>query len=144
MGLCASAALRREEAEVAEVAGQEDALVEQEDAPKPQRPSMPARWLRVHDCERPARWRESYDDEDCRILALLGSADEAAAAATVAARRAEMQAAKEQRSREYKQLVPSIVTVQDFLQANDQANQQGKILVVKVCARPPRAPSRRR
>lgn len=29
--------------------------------------TMPARWKNVHDCERPLRWREQLDEEDCKV-----------------------------------------------------------------------------
>ena len=31
---------------------------------------IPDRWKKVHDCDRPAKWRELLDDEDCRIYNL--------------------------------------------------------------------------
>jgi len=34
----------------------------------PRASAMPARWAKVHDCERPTRWREALDDHDCQLL----------------------------------------------------------------------------
>ena len=34
----------------------------------PCREDIPARWKKLHDCDRPAKWRELLDDDDCRIF----------------------------------------------------------------------------
>lgn len=60
---------------------------------------MPRRWQSVHDCERPMRWRQMYDDEDCRILQSVEEPVRQSAAAVANV------------SRPYADLVPNLVTV---------------------------------
>ena len=35
--------------------------------------TIPSRWLQIHDCDRPQRWREIMDEEDCIIYREHGS-----------------------------------------------------------------------
>jgi len=76
---------------------------------------LPARWRKVHDCERPSRWRQSLDDEDCAALLASDGAEPPVAA----------------NARAYRSLVPSLDSVRAFLEANDRAAAAGKLLVVK-------------
>ena len=99
--------------------------------------SMPPRWINVHDCDRPSRWRRYYDDEDCRVwLTFRGEklddndeiCDDDCAAEKVRVDRAK-------RKTPYTELVPNLVTINDFLRANQRANANGKILTVKFFSR---------
>ena len=84
-------------------------------------PRVPARWQATPDCERPVRWREVLiTDEDCKL-----QREEAAVAAQAAAARAGQPATT------YSELVPSLVTVEQFLAANERAEARGRLLAVK-------------
>ena len=39
-------------------------------SPAPHMGAIPARWAKLHDCERPAKWREALDEEDCKTWRL--------------------------------------------------------------------------
>ena len=83
--------------------------------------SMPARWKQVHDCERPARWRESMDEEDCKMYR-----EELSAAGGTG-----MIADPPAGSRSYTDLIPSLLSVDDFLAANQRGAACNKLVVVK-------------
>jgi hypothetical protein len=124
--------------------------------------TMPARWKNVHDCERPSRWREQLDDEDCKIrLEQLKSGDaQASAAAAFSAgspnpypnqpqalnphpdsnpnRDAnpnqvvyDVGGSSSGADSGYSDLVPNLVSMEDFLSASRGAARQNKMLVVK-------------
>jgi hypothetical protein len=86
--------------------------------------TMPARWKNVHDCERPSRWREQLDDEDCKIrLEQLKSGD-----AQVVY---DVGGSSSGADSGYSDLVPNLVSMEDFLSASRGAARQNKMLVVK-------------
>ena len=106
---------------------------------------IPDRWRKVHDCDRPRKWRELLDDEDCRIFLRHRSDFEEGPGAAV--RIAEL-AAKEATAkvdaevaatRKYTELVPTLKTMDDFIDANDRAVEQGRLVVVKFYSKSCRA-----
>lgn len=86
--------------------------------------SMPARWKGVHDCERPARWRTSMDDADCKIYKEELRADRVAAADG-------MMRKTSKPSRKYSDVVPQLITMDDFLEANERGRELGQLVLVK-------------
>lgn len=111
----------------------------------PCREEIPHRWRKLHDCDRPIRWRELLDEEDCRIYDLHRDEFEAGpgAAVLIAEKRAAADVASVDSmlapSRSYKELVPSLSTVDDFLAANERGRQTGRLVVVKFYSKKCRA-----
>ncbi|CAH0373498.1 unnamed protein product [Pelagomonas calceolata] len=84
---------------------------------------IPARWQKVPDCERPNKWRELMDDEDCKFekqqKKLLGEGKKI--------------------NDPYVEIIPQLKTLDDFLKANAHAQSREKALVVKFYSRQCRA-----
>ena len=86
---------------------------------------MPARWAAVPDCERPNKWREAMDDEDCAFEKKQKKLERELA-----------KDGKKIRDRNpYKELIPQLQTLDDFLAANGKAAKREKALVVKFYSR---------
>ena len=126
---------------------------------------IPARWKKVHECERPKRWRESMSDAECAAFtgeeeeplvappapislppgelaaAAAASPPEAGKAAKAAAKDAAAAAANATSSRapppstNYKDLVPQLVSLKDFIEANAISNVRDRLVVVKFYSR---------
>jgi len=91
----------------------------------PCREEIPPRWRKLHDCDRPSKWRELLDEEDCKIFNLHRQdfEDGPGAAIAIAERTAAAEAAKVSEdiravSRNYTELVPTLLTMDDFVAAN--------------------------
>ena len=107
----------------------------------PCKEQIPDRWRKVHDCDRPAKWRELLDDEDCRIFnAHRDEFEDGPGAAVAIAERAAAEAservdvegaARGSTSRKYQDLVPTLVTMDDFLDVNAAADKAGRLVIVK-------------
>ena len=84
---------------------------------------IPARWQKVPDCERPNKWREVLDEEDCKFekqqKKLLGEGKKI--------------------NDPYVEIIPQLRTLDDFLKANAHAQAREKALVVKFYSRQCRA-----
>ena len=61
----ASLATLRAPATGCRVAVMQQKVVEEETVAQKAPPEIPARWKKMHDCERPTRWREAMTEEDC-------------------------------------------------------------------------------
>jgi len=89
---------------------------------------MPTRWKNVHDCERPSRWREQLDEEDCKVrleqLKSGAASDDAQVVYDVGGSSSGADSG-------YSDLVPDLVSMEDFLSASRGAARQNKMLVVK-------------
>jgi len=98
--------------------------------------TMPARWKNVHDCERPSRWREQLDDEDCKVrleeLERGGASDDGQVVYDVGGSSSGADSG-------YSDLVPHLASIDDFLSASRSAVQQNKMLVVKFYSKRCRA-----
>ena len=104
----------------------------------PCKEQIPDRWRKVHDCDRPAKWRELLDDEDCRIFnAHRDEFEDGPGAAVAIAERAAAEASERvdvegaSTSRKYQDLVPTLVTMDDFLDVNARADKAGRLVIVK-------------
>ena len=109
----------------------------------PCREEIPARWKKLHDCERPNKWRELLDDEDCATYNLYRDefADGPGAALAIS-ERAAAEASKKvnaNMSRNYTELVPTLKTLDEFLEANERAEKERRLVVVKFYSRKCRA-----
>ena len=84
---------------------------------------IPMRWQKVPDCERPNKWREVLDEEDCKFekqqKKLLGEGKKI--------------------NDPYVEIIPQLNTLDDFLKANAHAQAREKALVVKFYSRQCRA-----
>ena len=87
---------------------------------------MPARWLNVHDCERPRRWREEFiDDEDCKTHLEQQAAGGGGAAAP--------------KSSNYTDVIGEIVTLDDFYAAAASSAESDRLFVLKFYSKSCRA-----
>lgn len=103
----------------------EAALDKLQEDDAPQIAKMPARWRGVHDCDRPAKWRESMDDEACEAL-LRDSPGGSEDAAQRRGANAKTKAASAASSR-----LPAITTMEDFVAATERAKEGDRLMVVK-------------
>ncbi|KAL3926602.1 MAG: hypothetical protein SGPRY_003224 [Prymnesium sp.] len=83
--------------------------------------SMPSRWKNVHECERPLRWREEMDEEACQTYVNATSSDLSPEDAATSA----------EDIKAYSTVVPPLLSIEEFLQANARAVASGKLVVVK-------------
>jgi len=93
--------------------------------------TMPKRWNYVHDCDRPARWRETFDDEGCKVY-LQGGQDDVARVPDVGGSSSGADSG-------YTELVPSLASMEDFVAANQRAASHNKLLIVKFWSKRCRA-----
>jgi len=112
----------------------------------PCREEIPPRWRKLHDCDRPSKWRELLDEEDCKIFNLHRQdfEDGPGAAIAIAERTAAAEAAKVSEdiravSRNYTELVPTLLTMDDFVAANLRAAGGNRLVVVKFYSKQCRA-----
>ena len=85
---------------------------------------MPKRWSKVHDCERPKRWREEYvDDEDCQGY-VSGEEFERRAGA---------------KSSPYLETIGTITTLDDFYAAVARSAESDRLFVLKFYSKSCRA-----
>ena len=85
---------------------------------------MPKRWSKVHDCERPKRWREEYvDDEDCQGY-VSGEEFERRAGA---------------KSSPYLETIGTITTLDDFYAAVARSAESDRLFVLKFYSKTCRA-----
>ena len=83
----------------------------------------------MHDCDRPTRWRQYLiTDEDCKLHAENEADLEAAS-----------RAARAGGSAPYSEMVPQIVSIEDFIAANDFARRGGRLLAIKFYSKRCRA-----
>ena len=94
---------------------------------------VPGRWSKVHDCERPNRWREFLDDEDCKAMVAEMNAEVAEMNGEMAAEAKTVRQALEEKPEDlaYTELVPHIATSEEFLAANARGARHGRMVVVK-------------
>lgn len=88
---------------------------------------LPSRWQKVPDCERPQKWREVFDDEDCKFEKTQKKLE----------KEAEVQGKKI--NDPYVEIIPQLKTLDDFLKANALAQERQKAIVVKFYSRQCRA-----
>ena len=88
---------------------------------------LPSRWQKVPDCERPQKWREVFDNEDCKFEKKQKKLD----------KEAEVQGKKI--NDPYVEIIPQLKTLDDFLKANALAQKRQKAIVVKFYSRQCRA-----
>ena len=100
------------------------------------RPSMlevPHRWKKVHECERPTKWRESMSDEDCEVYELelaAGRIESAGRDVVLERRRRFLALGRPGWRRKYSQVVPQLSTMEEFLAANRRAAARDRLLVL--------------
>ena len=86
--------------------------------------SMPKRWAALHECERPARWREKYDAEDCKIYGEFGQdAVEGRVSTTIGSSIG--------KPRKYTDIVQTLNTTEDLLRVAAQSSGEARLIVVK-------------
>ena len=89
--------------------------------------NVPRRWSSVHDCERPVKWREALDEEDCKIWRLHG--EEAMQGLTnVPTKVIAQQVNKPTR---YTDLVPSLYSPSDLVSVCSKSSGLARLVVVK-------------
>lgn len=89
---------------------------------------MPARWAGIHDCERPSRWREALDEEDCKTWRLFSCATNPSAECEPFY--GDNDSSKPVKKK-YAELVPNINTMDDVVKANALAASRKKLVVIK-------------
>ena len=107
--------------------------VRQASADYPSMLEVPHRWQSVHECERPAKWRESMSHEDCEVyeLELAAGRTESAGRDIVLERRRRFRAlGRPGWRRKYSQVVPQLSTMDEFLAANRRAAARDRLLVI--------------
>ena len=93
---------------------------------------MPPRWRKVHDCERPERWRVSTPEE-CEIYELeleAGRVPSAKLDPVLARRRRYQELGRFFRRRKYTEIAPQITTMEELLDVFRKAGD--RLVVVKV------------
>merc|ERR1712216_148645 len=80
---------------------------------------LPARWRSVHDCDRPKRWRESMDEEECHVMHKTAESP-----STTSPRTAHIVFG-------YADVKP-LASMGDFEQACQRASHQDKLVLIKV------------
>ena len=98
-------------------------------------PELPDRWRKVHDCDRPKKWRELLDEEDCEIFHMYRDEFEPGPGAVVDIKRAAARRLLSAEEKKYTQLVPSLATMDEFLDAARTSEQNGRLMVVKFYSR---------
>jgi thiol-disulfide isomerase/thioredoxin len=91
----------------------------------PRASAMPARWAKVHDCERPTRWREALDDHDCQLLKEEETATRTGRPAPAGTN--------------YTELIPPLSSLDGFLAAAAASERRDRLVVVKFYSRQCRA-----
>lgn len=92
--------------------------------------TMPMRWMKVHDCERPVRWRETFDEEQCNVYLKGLKAGSTLSRHAKEDAKGPMQTAS--RDSGYTNLVPNLKSLEEFLEANRRGAAHDKLVVVKV------------
>ena len=104
---------------------------------------MPARWKNVHDCDRPSRWREKLDNEDCKVytncLESGGDCAKTLADLEAGVKMPDVGGSSHGADSGYSELVPNLVSMQDFIEANRLASRHNKLLLVKFYSKRCRA-----
>jgi len=100
---------------------------------------VPDRWKKLHDCERPNRWREFLDDEDCSAMLSEMAAEREQQSAAAAADALGVPLEKPLEKLAYNELVPHIATKEEFLAANARGARHGRMVVVKFYSKRCRA-----
>ena len=98
---------------------------------------VPPRWQKVHECERPKKWRETMSDEDCEVYELelaAGRAESAGRDVVLERRRRFLAIGRLRWRRKYSQVVPQLSTMDEFLAANRRAADRDRLLVVVAYA----------
>jgi hypothetical protein len=98
---------------------------------------VPPRWQKVHECERPKKWRETMTDEDCEVYELelaAGRAESAGRDVVLERRRRFLAIGRLRWRRKYSQVVPQLSTMDEFLAANRRAAGRDRLLVVVAYA----------
>ena len=94
---------------------------------------VPHRWQKVHECERPTKWRESMSDEDCEVYELelaAGRTESAGRDIVLERRRRFLALGRPGWRRKYSQVVPQLSTMEEFLAANRRAAGRDRLLVI--------------
>ena len=100
---------------------------------------VPDRWKKLHDCERPNRWREFLDDEDCSAMLSEMAAEREQQSSAAAADALGVPLEKPLEKLAYNELVPHIATKEEFLAANARGARHGRMVVVKFYSKRCRA-----
>lgn len=96
--------------------------------------SIPRRWRLVHDCERPARWRERFSEEECALYELeldAGRTPSTDFDKVLARRRRWRQLGRLSGRRRYDQIVPQLTTTDQLLVSCERAATHDRLLAVK-------------
>ncbi len=119
-----------------EEAGLEPGVME-----RPVSNDMPKRWAKVHDCDRPVRWREEHDEEDCKIYRDEQAREQrgGGAADSAGGGSKPYKYAGVNSKPGYTDLVPKLVTMEEFLKANAESSARGHLMVVKFYSKRCRA-----
>jgi hypothetical protein len=94
---------------------------------------MPDRWRKVHDCERPTKWRQSMDDDDCELYELelaSGRPTGQWSQGTVAA--VWKRLGRPAWRRKYTEVVPQLTTMEELLDRAAKAAAHDRLLIVKA------------
>ena len=94
---------------------------------------VPHRWQKVHECERPTKWRQSMSDEDCEVYELelaAGRTESAGRDIVLERRRRFLALGRPGWRRKYSQVVPQLSTMDEFLAANRRAAGRDRLLVI--------------
>jgi len=98
---------------------------------------IPPRWRGVHDCERPARWREVYTEDECELYDMEVDAGRVPSLAVdkVLQRRKRWRAlGRLKLRRKYTEIVPQLETMEDLLAVCKRAAAHHMLVVVKYYA----------
>ena len=104
----------------------------------PCRADVPDRWKKLHDCDRPRKWRELLDEEDCRVFLRNRDAFEQGSGAAVQILEARSNAEAVE-TRKYTELVPTLVDMDDFVAVCAEAAAANRLVVVKFYSKGCRA-----
>ena len=111
---------------------------------------IPKRWAKVPECERPKRWREKFDEDDCKIYfehgedAMLGKVSidsdgvsseshgsHVSGGATLETSSGSDNQIASGKSRRYTEVIASLNTTDDLLKASARSSDAARLIVVK-------------
>ena len=98
--------------------------------------AIPARWAKLHDCERPAKWREALDEEDCKTWRLYNcqnnpDAEECELVYDVLD--------SKPKKKKYDDLVPNLNSLNEVTAATEHATSRDKLVIFKFYSKSCRA-----
>ena len=94
--------------------------------------SMPERWRKVPVCDRPNRWREGVSQEECDAAAGRPTRKKAASMVPGELSPSDLGTTPAAPpSTNYKDVVPQLISLQDFIEANQISDVRRRLVVVK-------------